>query len=192
MEAFLRKNGEAYREADENGKVMIVPNKKVPQDEYEKSRTWMLRQNVSVLQRLVKELVGRYRSKRYFECVRSAQRNDNNDWEGVAILSSCGHKGPLDEVQAAAIKGKCVSDKCDARVGTTNIVLGSSLGVEAESGAFGVKLETLVNLILDEIPKKDKILVFCQFDDLFDKVLEALETYGISTAVLSGTASNKG
>ncbi|KAM0792935.1 hypothetical protein ACM66B_002694 [Microbotryomycetes sp. NB124-2] len=192
MSAFLRKNGDPIREMDSEGRVTTIPGKKVSQDEFEKSKTWIVRQNVSTLQRLVKELVSRYRSKRYFECVRSAQRNESNDWDGVAILSSCGHKGPLAEVQEAAIKGKCISKTCDARFGSTNIVLGSSLGVEAESGSFGVKLETLVNLILDEIPKDDKILVFCQFDDLFDKVLEALETYGIPTAVLSGTATSKG
>ncbi|KAK4048042.1 hypothetical protein OIO90_005943 [Microbotryomycetes sp. JL221] len=192
MTTFLRKNGDPIREMDNEGRVTTIVGKKVPQDEFEKSKTWIVRQNVSILQRLVKELIGRYRSKRYFECVRSAQRNENDDWQGVAILSSCGHKGPLAQVREAAIKGKCIHKSCDARVGTTNIVLGSSLGVEAESGSFGVKLETLVNIILDEIPKQDKVLVFCQFDDLFDKVLEALETYGIPTAVLSGTATSKG
>ncbi|KAK4046509.1 hypothetical protein OIV83_006035 [Microbotryomycetes sp. JL201] len=192
MSAFLRQNGDPIREMDSEGRLTTIPGKKVSREEFGKSKTWIVRQNVSMLQRLVKELVGRYRSKRYFECVRSAQRNEDALWDGVAILSSCGHKGPLAEVQEAATKGKCISPSCDARVGTSNIVLGSSLGVEAESGSFGVKLETLVNLILDEIPKDDKILVFCQFDDLFDKVLEALETYGIPTAVLSGTATSKG
>lgn len=179
MESFLAKNG--------------VGSVKVPQEEYYKSRSWILRQEVSLLQRLTKELIGRYRSKRYFECVRSAQRNDaDSKWNETAILSSCGHTGPIAEVTEAAKRAKCIDPNCDARVGITNIVLGSSLGVDAQSGTFGVKLETLVSLIKSDVKKDEKVLVFVQFDDLFDKVHEALGTYGISVAVLQGSADSRG
>lgn len=192
MDEFLRRNGEPSLVPDEDGKMTKITHKKVPFDDFAKEKTFMLRRNVSALQRLTKELFGRYRSKRYFECVRSAQRDTTGQWKGLAILSSCGHHGPQAEVTAAAIQGKCIESDCEARVGSTNIVLAESLGNETQSGAFGVKLETLVNIIEDDIPAEDKILVFVQFDDLFDKVQEALETYGIPTAVLSGTASAKG
>lgn len=192
MTEFLRKNGEPSLVPDDDGKMTKIAHKKVSTDDFAKEKTFMLRRNVSTLQRLTKELFGRYRSKRYFECVRSAQRDTTGKWKGLAILSSCGHHGPQGQVTDAAIQGKCIESECEARVGSTNIVLAKSLGNETQSGAFGVKLETLVNIIKDEIPAKDKILVFVQFDDLFDKVQEALETYDIPTAVLSGTASAKG
>lgn len=192
MAEFSRKNGEAYTEIGADGKKVKMTGRKLPLDEWEKSRTWILRQKCSLLQRLTKELIGRYRSKRYFECVRSAQRNEDASWNDVAILSSCGHTGPVKEVTDAAKHAKCLMPNCDARVGITNIVLGSSLGVDAKSGTFGVKLETLVSLIKSDCKKSDKILVFVQFDDLFDKVHEALGTYGISVAVLTGTATQKG
>ena len=172
----------------------LTPNvgaNKIPETDYAQSRTWILRQKVSTLQRLTKELIGRYRSKRYFECVRNAQRNDGNSWDGVGILSSCGHTGPIDEVAAAASNFHCIDPTCLARVAPENIVLSDSLGVDSQSGTFGVKLETLVSLIKSETKKRDKILVFVQFNDLFDKVHEALGTYGISVAVLKGTASAK-
>lgn len=192
MTVFNRKNGEAYTELDAKGKKVRKSPRKLTPEEWAKDRAWLLRQQVSLLQRLTKELIGRYRSKRYFECVRSAQRDEDDTWIDVAILSSCGHTGPIKEVTEAAKRGKCIKPNCDARVGITNIVLGSSLGVDAKSGTFGVKLETLVSLIKSDCKETDKILVFVQFDDLFDKVHEALGTYGIKVTVLGGTSDQKG
>lgn len=158
--------------------------------EYRLKKIWMLRESVHLLRRLGKELLGRFRSKRYFECVRDVQCRKIEDIDDLAILSSCGHAGPVAVVRASAKVNRCVDPSCRAPVTATNIVLATTLGLEGDSGSFGIKLQTLVDLV-DQIPDSDKVLIFVQFDDLFDKVKEALESYGISTVSLSGTAKVK-
>lgn len=153
-------------------------------DEYKKVRIWALRSKVHELRGLQKELLARFRSKRYFEAVRDIQqlRIQSDD---LAVLSCCGHTGTVADVSIAASTFKCVDHTCRAGVRPVNVVLAPTLGVESKSGTFGVKLQTLVDLI-DTIPKGEKILVFVQFDDLFNKTKEALESYGIPVSMLTG------
>ncbi len=139
----------------------------------------------------MKELVGRYRSQRYFKAVRDVQANlDQAKQSNLAISSACGHQGDRLEVEKAIKHNKCVEPTCAAHLVSTNIVTADSLGVEAVSGNFGIKLETLVDLV-EEVPKEDKILIFVQFDDLFDKVRDALYAYGIDTTFYAGGARQK-
>lgn len=153
--------------------------------------SWEIRACVGRCRTLVKELVGRYRSQRYFEAVRDVQANlDNAKSSNVAISSACGHTGSRTEVAAAAKLNKCIEPSCSAHLQSTNIVTADSLGVDAVSGNFGVKLETLVDLV-ESVPRKDKILIFVQFDDLFDKVRDALHAYDIKTTFYHGGAKAK-
>mgnify|MGYP001587422835 FL=1 len=154
-------------------------------EEYRLSRIWLLRENCHLLRQLCQELVGRHRSKRYFACVRDVQRGDIPNASNLAILSCCGHIGPVEDVQDAAKRFTCVEQSCKAPVLPSNVVLASALGVEGGSGEFGIKLQTLVDLI-DIIPAGDRILIFVQFDELYAKVEEALRSYGIPTASLTG------
>ncbi|SCV72512.1 BQ2448_4049 [Microbotryum intermedium] len=191
MGAFLIKNGQAW----DDEKNRAIASKKVSEEDHRKSKTWILRQNVSAVERLRKEVIGRYRSRRYFQCVRNVQRSEDNSYDGITLLSCCGHSGPSDEIERFVInqaQPQCIEPKCDARVSRNDFVRAETLGVDRSSGTFGVKLETLVRLILEKVPKDDRVLVFVQFDDLFAKTREALEAYGIKTAVVEGTAKQKG
>ncbi|SCZ92470.1 BZ3500_MvSof-1268-A1-R1_Chr5-2g07888 [Microbotryum saponariae] len=191
MGAFLTKNGQTW----DDEKNRAIAGKKIPEEDYRKSKTWILRQNVSAVERLRKEVIGRYRSRRYFQCVRNVQRSKDNSYEGITLLSCCGHSGPSDEIERLVInqaQPQCIEPKCDARVSRNNFVRAETLGVDRSSGTFGVKLETLVRLILEKVAQDDRVLVFVQFEDLFAKTREALEAYGIKTAVVEGTAKQKG
>lgn len=164
--------------------------KKIPQPEYEKAKYWFLRDNVHRLRRLHKELLGRFRSQRYFQNVRDVQKGaiEGEVAKDLAILSCCGHTGPIEAVNAAARLSVCVEKGCKAPVRATNVVYASTLGIEGGSGTFGKKLETLVALI-DSISSKSRILIFVQFEDLFDKVKESLLSYGVPVECLKGSTT---
>ena len=140
------------------------------------------------LRKLQKELVARHRSKRYFEAVRHFQINRPADAVNISLLSCCGHQGPTEDVLAAARKSVCIAEGCSATVSQTHVVSATSLGVEATSGQFGIKLEVLVDLV-KSVPEEDRILVFVQFEELLDKVEEALVANGVDVAILKGSAN---
>lgn len=159
------------------------------EDTYRVGRTTIVRDAVVVLNRLVKELVGRIRSARYFDTVRRVLRSADSDADSdIAVLSCCGHYGKIADVQEEARWGRCVDPTCGAQVQHLNILTAESLGSDRNSGHYGYKLETLVTLI-EKTPKEDRVLVFVQFDDLFAKVHETLVRYGVPTEILQGTAS---
>lgn len=156
--------------------------------DYSIGRTTIIRDATVGLNRLIRELVGRIRSARYFGTVREILRKEGDDEEELAVLSCCGHFGPAAAVKAAVHRGKCIDDSCGAQVFIENVLTGEALGTDRSSGHYGYKLETLVTLI-KQTPKDDRVLVFVQFDDLFDKVHEALARYEIRTEILQGTAT---
>ncbi|KAL8287458.1 hypothetical protein RQP46_003316 [Phenoliferia psychrophenolica] len=159
-------------------------------EENRKARVWNVRERVDRLRALTKELLGRNRSLRYFLHIRNAQLGLVPDVDSLAMLTSCGHHGPIEVVRRAALTGKCFeAPVCSAVAQATGFVLASSLCDGAGSGTFGAKLETLVDLI-SAIPDTDRVLVFVQFEDLLSKVEEALVAFGIPVQTLSsGTAS---
>ncbi|GAA5914524.1 uncharacterized protein JCM6883_003191 [Sporobolomyces salmoneus] len=164
-------------------------------EEYAVAKILLLRTASLEIRRLGMEMIGRYRSARYFECVRKYVRKiDSNNNEkkkeeelssDFAVLSCCGHSGTSEEINQAVREGKCVDPDCKASVSAQYILDAEALGTDVHSGNFGHKLETLVTLV-KQTPKEDRCLVFVQFDDLFDKVYEALTVYGIPTKVIMG------
>ncbi|KAK4333158.1 hypothetical protein RTBOTA2_001878 [Rhodotorula toruloides] len=157
-------------------------------------QTVVIRDSVVTLNKLARELVGRFRSARYFDTVRTVLRTTEDEKaaekDTLAILSCCGHHGKLADVEENARWNKCIHPGCGALVQKLNILTAESLGTDRDSGHFGYKLETLVTLI-QQTPKDDRVLVFVQFDDLFDKVHEALSVYKIPTTVLQGTSKKQ-
>lgn len=171
---------------------------------------WQLREQTHLLRKLVKELVARVRSLRFFEVVRKIQKgksdaqivlessecghkpSTNPDIE-MAVLSCCGHVACHECMRKAVASQRCVkSGECHAAVRPTNMVKVSSLGTEGElsSGRYGAKLEHLVNLI-HSIPKDERVLVFLQWEDLAGKVSEALSAGKIPHVTLSGSAKSR-
>ncbi|EGG01261.1 uncharacterized protein MELLADRAFT_79036 [Melampsora larici-populina 98AG31] len=179
-------------------KAVEEKERKLSKDEILQARKWAARELIHVLRKLNKELVNRFRSKRYFTIVRDVQRdhvsttikNDEGIEEPMAILSTCGHHGPLSLVTKSAYEQECckkVSLGCSAPARDTSVIRADSLGHDEESGKFGIKLERLCHLI-SKLRSTDRVLVFVQFSDLLDKVYEALEHRDIGVARVKGTA----
>ncbi|WVR03552.1 hypothetical protein IAU60_000544 [Kwoniella sp. DSM 27419] len=168
---------------------------------------WQLREQSHLLRRLSKELVARVRSLRFFNVIRTLQQNGPDaevlletqsacshrpstdpDVE-MAVLSCCGHIACLPCMSMAAADQRCVKgDACQAAVRSTNVVKVTSLGIEGEleSGRYGAKLQTLVDLI-HTIPRNERVLVFLQWEDLAGKVSEAMKAAGIAHVTLTGS-----
>lgn len=170
---------------DKDGKV---PKKKVAKGPtYEKDQIYQIRQATAGrngLATLCKELSGRYQSRRFFEAIRNLQ-SGGDECADQAILSYCGHQGPVDLVVSEAQAHRCVEPKCHAAIRPHHVVLPTDLGVSARNTEFGAKLEKLVEII-DSIPEDDRILIFCQFPELFTQVQETLASYGIVATTLIG------
>jgi hypothetical protein len=196
---------DAVPDLPENGKIPTIPAK-VKLADYK----WDLREQTHLLRRLSKELVARVRSLRFFEVVRKLQHNGGEAADvlkasacghyprgskdvSMAVLSCCGHVACYDCMIKDVNDQRCVmGTACHAPVRHTNVVKVSSLGIEGElsSGRYGAKLLHLVNLI-KSIPKKERILVFCQWDDLVPKLSEALTDGNITHLQLTGATTKR-
>ncbi|KAG1860678.1 hypothetical protein DFJ58DRAFT_778472 [Suillus subalutaceus] len=178
-----------------------------------KEAVWEHREQTHIIRKLTKELVGRVRSLRYFTVVRDLQKQRDAPpivscpacerseipMDEVAVLSSCGHTGCMSCVKEAADREECVyhpSGQCNAAARALNIVKGQTLGVddEARDGRgkhYGKKLEMVVDLVKNQIPKKDRVLIFVQFPDLMAKVAHALKMHKIEFLEINGSATQK-
>ncbi|KAJ6498346.1 hypothetical protein DFH09DRAFT_336020 [Mycena vulgaris] len=178
-----------------------------------KDAIWEHREATHEVRRVCKELVGRVRSLRFFTAVRDLQKQREHPLDvscigcgrqsipisEVSVLSSCGHMGCTECVRDCADKEECVhraSGACISAARVLNIVKAETLGIddEARDGRgkhYGKKLERVMELIKDEIPKGERVLIFVQFPDLMKKVAEALKDNNIKFLEIKGSASAK-
>ncbi|KAG9313076.1 hypothetical protein JVU11DRAFT_6516 [Chiua virens] len=174
---------------------------------------WEHREHTHNIRKLTKEFVGRVRSLRYFTVVRDLQKQRETPpkiscpgcgrnevpMNEVAVLSSCGHTGCMTCVKQYADREECVyaaSGQCMAAARVLNIVKGETLGVddEARDGKgkhYGRKLEMVIDLMKNTVPKEERILIFVQFPDLMAKVANALKAHKIKFLEIRGSASQK-
>ncbi|CAE6523404.1 unnamed protein product [Rhizoctonia solani] len=200
-------------------KKVKTSGKSVPKPDTIADRAWKLREDTHVLRKLVKELVARVRSHRFFLAVRDLQQDrahkkivdcpscgrKNLPWEDISLLSSCGHMGCDDCVRAATSMGNevCVraykksprEGGCNAGARDHNVVKATTLGKDEQHDRigkhFGKKLEAIVDLIKEKIPEDERVLVFVQFPDLMKKVAAALSDRDIPFLQIQGTANAK-
>jgi hypothetical protein len=140
-----------------------------------KDLVWEHREHTHEVRRIVKELVARKRSLRFFTAVRDLQRDQNDEMEDsrksyccpgcgktdlstdeIGVLSSCGHMGCLTCIRAySADREACVADKsagCRQLTRFISIVEAKTLGVDdierdGKGKHFGRKLEQIIDLI---------------------------------------------
>jgi len=155
------------------------------------------RDKVHALRRVQKEIVGRVRSLRYFEAVHRATAGA--PWPvGHAVLATCGHTAPLEDLQRCAVHGApCPHPGCDVTARAAAVValdpfrLGARPGATAPGPvAHGVKLSALCAL-LDALPEGEGAVVLVQFADLPDAVRSALIGAGHDVAWLHGSARQR-
>lgn len=174
----------------------------------------LLRDSTHNVKRLQKEMVGRVRSLRYFKLVRDLQQDllaaaqksmadvscpgckrDHIPANEIAVLSSCGHMGCYTCLMEAAAKEECITPGCEAAARILNVVKGDTLGIEDKRDGvgkhYGIKLEKVIALIKEKLPKNEKVLVFVQFPDLMQKVSEALDAHDIPHLQIKGSSASK-
>ncbi|CAG7850002.1 SubName: Full=Uncharacterized protein {ECO:0000313/EMBL:CCA72586.1} [Serendipita indica DSM 11827] len=166
---------------------------------------WAHREHAHELRALAKELGGRVRSLRFFQCVRSFQGDANllSDcpvcgktglgMSDVSILSSCGHVGCHSCVAKSAANEACIqqsSGGCKVPASALFVVRADTLGYDRKADAkgkhWGQKLEDIVALI-KSLPCDERVLLFVQFPDLTKKVAEALANGDLSYSEIKGT-----
>ena len=152
---------EARSDEDESSEP---EGEKVPQTE--EDRKWALRELSHELRALAKELGGRIRSMRFFECVREFQREDivitrdcpacgrkDVPLNELSILSSCGHVGCTPCVRAQAANELCIKHPRDCKIGANPLfvvpagLLGKDRSADGQGRHWGQKLEDIIALI---------------------------------------------
>ncbi|KAH9449282.1 hypothetical protein Pst134EB_020106 [Puccinia striiformis f. sp. tritici] len=131
--------------------------KKQSKDKMLAARKWAARELIHLLRKLNRELVNRLRSKRYFTIVRDVQQglipvtiDHEGQSEPLAILSTCGHSGPLSLVNKCARDQECWQKNaqgCGAPARDSSVIRADSLGHDETSGRFCIKLERMCHLI---------------------------------------------
>ena len=168
-----------------------------------------LRNHMHFVRSMTKELCGRMRSLRYIQNIRQFQLaneifkcsmckqeiSDNSMEHSIGVLSCCGHAGCIDCLRSHAKEGRCITPDCCARVSTSHIASTDRLGVnnDVSSGRFGRKLTSVVQKVQEILNNgnDDRIIVFCQFDDLKALVAEALRASNIQSLQVKGTVAQQ-
>ncbi|KAI9836785.1 MAG: hypothetical protein M1819_000950 [Sarea resinae] len=170
--------------------------------------TQNLRERSHALRRLTTELISRVRSLRFIKAVREVQLSmsglkaaaatrtcacsrclkSNFPAAAILVLSSCGHT-TCEACWKEYRQGEaCVVDRCGATVKDYHVHTAEELGEEDERARkgkhYGKKLEDVLDLI-KTIPKDDQVLLFAQFDDLMERVSNALQEHQISFAAIT-------
>lgn len=165
-----------------------------------------LRNHMHYVRSTGKELCGRIRSLRYVEWIHKFQTSESVfdcahcprkgiSTKEVGVLSSCGHIGCLTCLENSASEEKCIEyPQCQARVNRAHIVKSTFFGEHVKDksgGKFGKKLTTIVEKVNEIIQSGDRIILFCQFDDLTSKVEEALSSCNIKSVQVKGSVSQQ-
>ena len=163
------------------------------------------------------ELVARTRALRFFEHVRNIQfwqsqsrdasastavpvcdrcSSDLHEPSEVSVFGLCGHT-TCNACLASSNRGtECLATGCDAAAFDYHIVkateLGKDDGVMRVGQYYGTKIQQLVALIRDQIPKEDQVLVFAQFNDLMLTLSAAFDEYNISHAAITADVESHG
>ena len=160
-----------------------------------------LRDDVTYVQGLGKELCGRVRSLRYIVEIRRLQQGKSHiqcigcdtsiDTPEAAILSCCGHIGCHKCVKEYATqKESCIVPSCTARVSGAHVVRSTNFTVNSTDGSTdakdGSKLTRMIQTIKGIIADGDRMIIFAQFDDLIERIAQTMKCNGIQTVQVKG------
>lgn len=212
---FAEANGDVEEEDDENDRESIGKKRKKKDDaQIVYSMKFALRNHMHKVRALSKELRGRMQALRYFQWVRKTQlENAEIECIGhgstvceckttsgkvprdrVGVLSSCGHVGCLSCLEHHADREDCIEPSCQVPVKRTHIASAAALGVDrsrAAGGKYGAKLTAIVKKVKELVEGQDRVILFVQFDDLKEKVAEALQDSGVKSLQVQGSVANQ-
>ena len=168
-----------------------------------------LRDFMHQVRSLGKELCGRVRSLRYIETIRGFQsqgegaaihckgcKRKNVDLADAGIMACCGHTGCLQCLEKHAAHGSCVeSPFCAVQAKLPHVIPAMNLGADGEGegdGRDGAKLTEIIKKVEDIMATSDDMMIiFVQFDDLKQKVAEALRRHNIKAVEVKGTVDKQ-
>lgn len=152
------------------------------EDEELSNKTWEAREKTHEIEKLLKELVSRKRSLRFFK---NLVLPPDYEGESTYVLSGCGHVGTKKELTGAADNGTCHHLRClaPAKHGS---VLERIPASTKDLPPNGSKLSRVVDMIR-QTPPEDKVIVFVQFSDLSARVESALTEAGVRAVRLAGS-----
>lgn len=211
-DSFFFDNDEADEADCSSNKKTKLPKSKSLKDIIDEVELFKMKQglrnHMHLVRSLGKELCGRIRSLRYIQYIRHFQetekkrrfeclkcRKERLEVHEVGVLSCCGHSGCLSCLRKQSGEGHCIVTNCSARVSASHIVSADKLGLDrkdASGGKFGRKLTAVVELVKEIIEEKsDRLIIFCQFDDLKNKVKESLTACDIKSLEVKGTVAQQ-
>ncbi|KAI4232963.1 MAG: hypothetical protein LQ352_008291, partial [Teloschistes flavicans] len=172
----------------------------------------LMNKQVKMCRAISKEWVERLRSVRFFEQVDRCQSwfLAENPNDAAPICSNC--KKPCDDQQKTrilavcshiicskcselnkTIKKYCPVHGCDAKGLPSNYFFANRFEPPPYTGGqtpkYSAKVERLIDLIKNQIPEDEQVLLFVQFDAVMDEISKALQGEGITNFCLS--ESNK-
>jgi SNF2 family DNA or RNA helicase len=116
----------------------------------------------------------------------------------AGILSICGHVGCLACLKKNAANGNCVeAPACEARVSTAHVVPTTHLGVEIDeegssnNNPYGSKVGAMLEKVKEIISKGERMIIFCQFDDLLSRIAETLARNNIQAVQVKGRVEDQ-
>ena len=194
---------------DEMQKAIEASMKKYSKSRTAEERLYFMKRSVRHhmhnVRALGKELCGRMRSLRYAtnilrltkqEAVVCPSCCDNQEntpsdhntlsMDNVGLLSCCGHIGCLKCLADRAEHENCIDASCEAHVSSQHIVSSSDLNLNCkkESGQFGRKLEEILPIVEQIIGKGERLIIFYQFDQLRNKIQEALSSRSVDSRTI--------
>ena len=211
-EAFAQASGiEVEKESDDEGhkskkrKTLTKHKQAGVDDDTLFAMKFSLRNHMHEVRTMGKALCGRIRSLRFIQVVRRFQSAEQTDstctacsrsGKEMGVLSCCGHDGCLSCLREWASKTRCIAyPSCRAQgVSAAHIVSAKDLGLDksgSSSGHFGCKLTAVVEKVKFLIVAGDRLIVFCQFDDLAGKVCAALSRSGVLSMQVCGTVQQQ-
>ena len=112
------------------------------------------------------------------------------------IFGLCGHTACSNCLNTTYRDNKCPVNGCNAAVFDYHIIRALEVGREgtaAPSGHYyGKKIEQVINLIKNDVPNGEQVLLFIQFDDLMERIAEAFTRHHISHFALTEAANRGG
>jgi SNF2 family DNA or RNA helicase len=140
-----------------------------------------IREKTHTTHRLMKEVLSRTRSFRFFENL-VVKKNG----QAQHVLAGCGHAGHHDVPRSAAENGVCAVPACECAARLATIVPCLPWVGKPPAVKHGTKIARIV-ATAQKIPPEEKIIIFVQFADIAAKVEQAMSEAQIQTVRMGGT-----
>lgn len=176
-----------------------------------------LRNDIHIVRSLGKEVCGRQRSLRFVKNIQNVLRIESGNIEycnldckhnhspeqgslsanEVGSIPRCGHMACMRCLGEEHVDEKCVVPHCRAKVERSHIVCFSTFSSVTNHNnnsrsRFGEKITAIIAKVQEIIEThNERLIIFCQYDDLQAKVKQALSERDIDSLQVKGTVNQQ-